>query len=283
MAVRLGTCAYVNDTLTTSGISLSALLVIIYFMLNYWGVKVFARANSLITVFKFLIPGATIAGLIFTGFHSQNFGTTTSFAPYGWPAVLTAVATSGIVFSFNGFQSPVNLAGEARHPSTSIPFAVIGSILLALVIYVLLQVAYIGVVNPADVVKGWSHFNFASPFAELALALNLNWLAVLLYVDAFVSPSGTGSTYMATTTRMIYAMERNNTMPKIFGIVHPFYGVPRPAMWFNLVVSFIFMFFFRGWGTLAAVISVAMVISYLTGPVSLMAQRPISIARSISR
>lgn len=264
---------FVNESLTPMGLVLSALLVIVYFMLNYWGVKVFARANSAITIFKFLIPGATIAGLIFTGFHSENFGTTSSFAPYGWPAVLTAVATSGIVFSFNGFQSPVNLAGEARNPARSVPFAVIGSILLALVIYVLLQIAYIGAVNPADVMKGWSHFNFASPFAELALALNLNWLAFLLYVDAFVSPSGTGTTYMATTTRMIYAMQRNNTMPKIFGLVHPFYGVPRPAMWFNLIVAFIFLFFFRGWSSLAAVISVATVISYLTGPVSLMALR----------
>jgi amino acid transporter len=187
--------------------------------------------------------------------------------------VFTAVATSGIVFAFNGFQSPINLAGEARNPSRSVPFAVIGSILLALVIYVLLQIAYIGAVNPADVMKGWSHFSFASPFAELALALNLNWLAFLLYVDAFVSPSGTGTTYMATTSRMIYAMERNNTMPKMFGNVHPIYGVPRQAMWFNLLVSFIFLFFFRGWSSLAAVISVATVISYLTGPISLMALR----------
>ncbi|WP_028208746.1 APC family permease, partial [Paraburkholderia nodosa] len=92
-------------------------------------------------------------------------------------------------------------------------------------------------------------------------------------------------TYMATTSRMIYAMERNNTMPKMFGNVHPFYGVPRNAMWFNLLVSFIFMFFFRGWSSLAAVISVATVISYLTGPISLMAlkraasdiERPLSV------
>jgi amino acid transporter len=264
---------FLNGSLTPPGLFLSALLVIVYFMLNYWGVKVFARANTAITVFKFIIPGLTILGLLVSGFHSENFGTTSSFAPYGWSAVFTAVATSGIVFSFNGFQSPVNLAGEARNPSKSVPFAVIGSILLALVIYVLLQVAYIGAVNPADVVQGWSHFNFASPFAELALALNLNWLAILLYVDAFVSPSGTGTTYMATTTRMIYAMERNNTLPKMFGNVHPFYGVPRNAMWFNLGVSFIFMFFFRGWSSLAAVISVATVISYLTGPISLMALR----------
>ncbi|TXC88444.1 APC family permease [Paraburkholderia azotifigens] len=268
---------FINGELTTPGLLLSAVLVVIYFMLNYWGVKVFARANSAITIFKFIIPGLTILGLMMSGFHKENvgdsFGGTGAFAPYGWSAVLTAVATSGIVFAFNGFQSPINLAGEARNPAKSVPFAVIGSILLALVIYVLLQIAYIGAVNPADVMKGWSQFNFKSPFAELAIALNLNWLAILLYVDAFVSPSGTGTTYMATTTRMIYAMERNNTMPKIFGSVHPLYGVPRPAMWFNLLVSFIFLFFFRGWSSLAAVISVATVISYLTGPISLMALR----------
>ncbi|CAN7749355.1 APC family permease [Paraburkholderia hospita] len=268
---------FINSELTTLGLLLSAVLVVIYFLLNYWGVKVFARANTTITIFKFIIPGLTILGLMMSGFHKENlgesFGGTGVFAPYGWSAVLTAVATSGIVFAFNGFQSPINLAGEARNPAKSVPFAVIGSILLALVIYVLLQIAYIGSVNPADVVKGWSQFNFKSPFAELAIALNLNWLAILLYVDAFVSPSGTGTTYMATTTRMIYAMERNNTMPKMFGTVHPLYGVPRPAMWFNLFVSFIFLFFFRGWSSLAAVISVATVISYLTGPISLMALR----------
>jgi amino acid transporter len=264
---------FVHGSLTTTGILLSAVLVIIYFMLNYWGVKVFARANTTITVFKFLIPSLTILGLISSGFHSENLGTASNFAPYGWSAVFTAVATSGIVFSFNGFQSPINLAGEARNPARSVPFAVIGSILIALVIYVLLQIAYIGAVNPADVARGWSHFSFASPFAELAIALNLNWLAILLYVDAFVSPSGTGTTYMATTTRMIYAMERNNTMPKMFGVVHPFYGVPRNAMWFNLLVAFVFLFFFRGWSSLAAVISVATVISYLNGPVALMALR----------
>ncbi|WP_420330034.1 APC family permease [Paraburkholderia mimosarum] len=188
-------------------------------------------------------------------------------------SVLTAVATSGIVFSFNGFQSPVSLAGEARNPSRSIPFALIGSILLALVIYGLLQLAFIGVVSPSSIAAGWHGLNFSSPFAELAIAVNLNWLAMLLYVDAFVSPSGTGSIYTATTARMIYAMERNGTMPGVFGTIHPVYGVPRAAMWFNLGVSFVFMFFFRGWGTLAAVISVATVISFLTGPVSVMALR----------
>ncbi|AXF26130.1 amino acid:proton symporter [Burkholderia pyrrocinia] len=265
----------IGEDLTTHGLFASALLVIVYFMLNYWGVKLFVKTNTAITVFKFLVPGATIAGLVWSGFHRENFALAAGghFAPYGWSSVLTAVATSGIVFSFNGFQSPVSLAGEARNPSRSIPFALVGSILLALVIYVLLQVAFIGAVSPSSIAAGWHGLNFSSPFAELAIAVNLNWLAMLLYVDAFVSPSGTGAIYTATTARMIYAMERNGTMPGVFGTIHPVYGVPRAAMWFNLGVSFVFMFFFRGWGTLAAVISVATVISFLTGPVSLMALR----------
>jgi len=264
-----------NGELSTPGLLASAALVVVYFLLNYWGVKLFVKTNSAITIFKIAVPALTVVGLVWGGFHTENFaiGTKAAFAPYGWSAVLTAVATSGIVFSFNGFQSPVSLAGEARHPARSIPFAVVGSILVALVIYVLLQLAFIGAVSPASIREGWAHLDFTSPFAELALALNLNWLAMMLYVDAFISPSGTGAIYTATTARMIHAMERNDTMPRLFGNTHPIYGVPREAMWFNLAVSFVFLFFFRGWGALAAVISVAVVISFLSGPVSLMALR----------
>jgi amino acid transporter len=44
-------------------------------------------------------------------------------------------------------------------------------------------------------------------------------------------------------------------------------------MWFNLIVSFIFLFFFRGWGKLAAVISVATIITYLVVPISVIVLR----------
>src|SRR5690348_2673651 len=95
---------------------------------------------------------------------------------------------------------------------------------------------------------GWHGINFSSPFADLAIILGMQWLATLLFIDAVISPSGTGMTYTATTARMLYGMERNGTLPAILGRVHPKWGVPRPAMWVNLAVSFMFLFFFRGWG-----------------------------------
>src|ERR1700704_4839407 len=257
--------------LTTAGLSISAVLVVIYFLLNFWSVKVFADTNSAITFFKLIVPAATAVALMCTGFHWENFNVGHHVGNLA--SILTAVATSGIIFSFNGFQNPVNLAGEARNPGRSVPFAIFGSIALSTVVYLLLQIAFLGAVAPAHLSEGWAGLEYSSPFAQLALALNLNWLAILLYADAFVSPSGTGTTYTASTARLIYAMERSDTVPEVFGRVHPRFGIPRPAMWFNLLVSFIFLFFFRGWGKLAAVISVATIITYLVVPISVMVLR----------
>ncbi len=57
-----------HGELTPLGLGLSAVLVVIYFLLNYWGVKVFAKANTTITVFKFVIPALTAVALIGAGF-----------------------------------------------------------------------------------------------------------------------------------------------------------------------------------------------------------------------
>jgi amino acid transporter len=261
--------------LTPPGLGICAVLVVLYFLVNYWSVKVFAGTNSAITFFKLIVPAATAIALMCSGFHASNFSVGVHGGAHtaNLASILTAVATSGIVFSYNGFQSPVNLAGEARDPGRSIPFAVFGSLMLSTVVYVLLQVAFLGSVSPEHLHEGWAALEYSSPFAQLALALNLNWLAILLYADAFVSPSGTGTTYTATTARMLYAMARSGSLPRIFGSVHPRYGIPRPAMWFNLLVSFAFLFFFRGWGKLAAVISVATIITYLVVPISVRSLR----------
>ncbi|MGI5224620.1 APC family permease [Actinoallomurus sp. CA-142502] len=259
---------YDGKELHPTGLAIAALLVVVYFLINYWTVRLYAMANGFIMIVKFVVPALTIVGLLASGFHGGNFSHHGGFAPYGWAAVLTAIATSGVVFAFNGFQSPINMAGEARNPGRSVPIALIGALVLSALVYVGLQTAFIGAVPGHLLGHGWSGVDLNSPFADLAIAVNLNWLAVTLYADAFISPSGTGMTYTATTARMIQGMQENGYFPRILGRVHPKYGIPQPAMWFNLVIAFVFLCLFRGWGTLSAVISVATVISYVTGPVS---------------
>ena len=189
-------------------------------------------------------------------------------------SILTAVATSGIVFSYNGFQSPVNLAGEARNPGRSVPFAIFGSIALSTVVYLLLQVAFLGAVAPDHLQRGLGR-------AGIQLAVRA--------AGAGAEPQLAGDPAVCRCLRQperhrhhLHRHHRAHDLrhgaqrhacPQVFGRVHPRYGIPRPAMWFNLVVSFIFLFFFRGWGKLAAVISVATIITYLVVPISVMVLR----------
>ncbi|MFG2844014.1 APC family permease [Kitasatospora sp. NPDC048296] len=264
---------YDGKELSTSGVALASVLLLVYFALNWFAITLFAKTNTAITVFKVVVPTLTAGALLFAHFDTSHFTDHGGFAPNGWSAVFTAVATSGIVWAFNGFQSPLNLAGEARNPGKSLPKAVISSILIALVIYIALQVAFLGAVPDDGLANGWGGLGYTSPLADLAMAWGLNWLAMLLYADAFVSPSGTGMIYAATTSRMIHGVQENGHLPKIFGKVDAKTGIPRPALLLNLVVAFLFLAVFRGWGSLAEIVSVATVISYITGPVAVMSLR----------
>lgn len=262
-------------TLTPRGLILASALIIVFFLLNFWGVKLFARSNAVITVFKLAVPTLTAVALIAASVHPAHFAArpTTGFMPYGVAGLLTAVSTSGIVLTFNGFQSPLNLAGEARDPDRTVPFAVIGSVIIGGGVYVLLQAAFLVAVGPGQLAHGWAGINMSSPFAELALALNLNWLALLLYADAFVSPTGAGITDMATSSRMLLGIQLNGLAPKMLGRIDPRFGVPRGALWFNLIFAMAVLCGFRGWNALAALISVATALSYLMVPISAMSLR----------
>ncbi|WP_108652380.1 APC family permease [Dongshaea marina] len=266
-----------TGSLSTTGLALAAVLMLVYFALNFWGLSLFARSQNAITTFKILIPCFAVGSIVIAGFHQSNFTLVHhAFAPYGWAGPLTAVATAGIVFAYNGFQSPMHFAGEAKNPKRDLPLAIILTTLFAVILYIGLQVAFIGGVEPGALGKSGWHLNFSSPFAQLAIALNLNLLMMLLYLDAFVSPSGTGITYMGTTTRMLFAMSEHGHMPHKFQALHPRYHIPRPALWANLAVGFLFLYLFRGWGHLAGIISAATVITYLVGPMSAMSLRKIA-------
>lgn len=269
---------YDGKELTGSGVAFASVLLVFYFFLNWFAITLFAKANTAITVFKVIVPIMTAGALIAAHFDTNNIKDNGGFAPNGYSAVFSAVAVSGIVWAYNGFQSPINMAAEARTPGRSLPKAVIGSIVIALVIYVALQVAFLGGVPAADLAEGngWAGLAYDSPLADLSLAWGLNWLALLLYADAFVSPSGTGMIYAATTSRMIHGVQENGHLPGIFGRVDKKTGIPRPALVLNLVIAFLFLAVFRGWGSLAEIVSVATVISYITGPVAVMSLRRLS-------
>ncbi|WEV54874.1 APC family permease [Leuconostocaceae bacterium ESL0723] len=265
----------VRGEITTPGLMVVFGFIAIFTLLNYWSVELLTRFTTFISFFKLGVPILTIVMLTLSGFHPQNYGSNLhEFMPYGSAPIFAATTVSGIIFSFNAFQTIINMGSEVENPKRNIYRGITISLGISALLYILIQSTFITAIDPSDIAKyGWHGINFQSPFADLAILLGIHWLAVLLYVDAFVSPFGTGVSFVASTGRALAAMTSNNHIPKFVGKINEAYGIPRIAMVTNAVLSMLMVSIFRSWGTLAAVISTATLIAYLTGPVTVMSLR----------
>ncbi len=261
-------------TLTGLGYTLAFVLLALFVVINYVGVRWFARINNVLVWWKLAIILIVIIAFLATQFRTDNF-TSQGFMPNHWQGVFEAIATSGIVFSFLGFRQGIELAGETSNPRKYVPIAVIGSVVLTGVIYVALQVAFIGSLNPADFARGWSEMGFKNdfgPLAAIATALGLAWLATLLYIDAIVSPADTGLIYTTVTARVSYAMARNGNAPRpLAKTTHR--GVPLVSLLVAFVLGLIVLLPFPSWQQLVGFITSATVLSFAAGPVVVAALR----------
>jgi amino acid transporter len=253
-----------TEVLTGYGYAAAAILMALFTVLNLYGVSRLARVNTAIVWWKIAIPLVTIVAVAVTQFRGSNFTAGDGFAPDGIHGILSAVATGGVIFAFQGFEQAVQFGGETSNPKRNIPFAVIGSMLIGTVMYVLLQLVFLGGLNPASAKNGWAELSFANdagPFAGIALGLGIGWLATLLYIDAFVSPAGTGLIYTGSSARLTYGMGRNGYIPHFFDRLND-RGVPWISILFAYGVGMIVFLPFPGWQKLVSFVTSATVIIY---------------------
>jgi len=248
--------------LSVLGVLLGLAFMAVFLLLNWFGVLLFARVNTAVTVAKFLVPTVTVIALVASGFHGSNFTAHGGFAPYGYSAPLTAIATAGVIYAYTGFQGPVDLAGEARDPKRDIPRAVLSALLLSMLVYLGLQVAFTAAVPAGALGHGWHGIDFNSPFAQLATSLNLSWLSWTLYADAIASPAGSALVFTAETSREAYALGKNGLLPQSVARVHRGTGVPRRALLINYVIGVAFLLPFGNWQSIVAATSVLGLFAY---------------------
>lgn len=258
---------------TTIGFLFQVAWLILFFLLNYWSVNIFGKANTIVTIFKFVVPGLIIIFLLMH-LHIHNF-TVGGASPGGLDGIFAAVTGAGIVFAFNGFRMPIEFAGEARSPQKDIPRAIIFSVLVGLLIYLLLQFAFIGAVPGHKLSGGWVSVKFNSPWEGLAAALGIGWLANLVLLDAVISPSATGNIYFSATARSLFAWAKNGTFYKLFSKVDPKTGLPRGALWLTLIMAILWMSpaKFQVWAGLVGASTSAKALTFVVGPVSLASLR----------
>ena len=260
----------------------------VFVAVNFLAMRIFARVNNVITWWKVVVPVLAIIVLL-THWHTGNFTAGgTGFMPGGIKALFGALPAAGIIFAYSGFEQCDQLAGEIKNPGRNLPRAIVISVLIGTAIYCLLQVAFIVALPPALVGSHGgliglscpstgtcnptiSELN-AGPFAAVAVLAGVGWLAHILRIDAFISPSGTGLIYTTGTSRISYGLARNRYAPQIFGRVDR-NGVPWVGLIGAFLIGLLFLLPFPSWHSLVGLITGASVLMYAGAPLSLGAFR----------
>ena len=87
----------------------------------------------------------------------RNFTAGGGFMPYGAHGIFAALP-AGVVFALQGFEQAIQMAGEAKRPAADISRAVITAMAIGTVVYILLEIAFIGGARPgATSSHGWAN------------------------------------------------------------------------------------------------------------------------------
>ncbi|MGO9560965.1 MAG: APC family permease [Acidimicrobiales bacterium] len=273
-----------NGTLSGTGIGVAVGLMLFFVLVNVIGIRWLANVNNGLTTWKVLIPILAIVVFLLFKFHGGNFTAGGGFFVHsgGGPAktILEAIPGGGIVFALLGFEQAVQLGGESANPQRDLPRAVIGSILIGVVIYVLVQFAFIGALDPATIAHyhSWANLGsdltlYASPYYTVATVAGLTWLAWILRIDAVVSPGGTGLIYLTSASRLSFGLSKNGYIPAAFEKSSPRTKVPVFGIIVSTIVGLLFLLPFPAWGKLVGVVTGASVLMYAGAPLALGALR----------
>ena len=180
----------------------------------------------------------------------------------------------------------MQLGGEAKNPGRDLPRAVILSIIIGAIIYILIQVAFIGGDDAERAARQWRvDWAWATSTSPVATALarrsrssrwsaspGISWLATVLRIDAVVSPGGTGLMYETSSARLSFGLSRNGFVPTAFERVNasrvPVFGVIVATL-----VGVLFLLPFPSWAKLVGIVTSASVFMYAGAPVALGALR----------
>ncbi len=81
-------------------------------------------------------------------FSGSNFSAGNGFGPAGFKGILSAIASGGVIFAYLGFEQAIQFGGETSNPQRNIPFAVIGAMVVGTIVYIMLELAFVGALNP---------------------------------------------------------------------------------------------------------------------------------------
>ena len=241
-----------------------------FFFLHTRGLKASSQFQNITTVIKvFIVVAIAAAGIAagdFIGFQpalTEASGPTAGLLGF-------ALAYQSISFAYYGWEDAAKMAEEVKDPGTALPKILVGGALAVIVLYLLMNVAFLAVLTPAEMA--------ADP--ELIAALTIS--------TVFGDAAGTAVTAAALIIlvsslnvnflglpRVAYGLAQHGLSPQIFTEVDD-RGTPRKALYFIsawigfLALSGAFEFLIRFMMTVAIAVDTMVLLGYF----KLRAQRP---------
>ncbi len=190
-------------------------VVLMITCLLYVGIKESARLNTVIVFFKLGMIGLFILyGL--PHFNAEKHWI--PFMPNGWNGVMTGA--SMIFFAYIGFDSVSTAAEEAKNPQRTLPIAIIGSLVICTILYVLVSAVLTGMA-PLNVLKN------SKPVAEALISVGANGIADIISLGAVLSMTSVLLVMQLGQTRIFFAMSRDGLLPSVMSRVHKRFGTPH--------------------------------------------------------
>ena len=207
-------------------------IVLLITFLLVRGTRESARVNAVMVGIKLLV----LAFFVVVAFSAFNSGHFVPFAPQGVQGV--TVAAGVIFFAYIGFDAVSTGSEESNNPGRDLPIAVIGSLLISTVIYILVAIAAVGVA-PVEVLTG----SDAPLAAALREGAGIPWAGAVLAAGALIAITTVVLVIMYGQTRIFFAMCRDGLFPRRLAKVHPRYGTPsRLTIGFGVFISLLAAF-----------------------------------------
>ncbi len=218
--------------------NLPAFLIVIFVIsLLIKGTKKAASANNFIVVLKVsAVIFVIVAGVFFI--NADNWA---PFIPdatqiidkeghahdaYGIGGIVSGAAA--IFFAYVGFDAVSTQAGEAINPKKDVPFAIIASLLVCTVLYILVSLVLTGMMHYQD-------FNPLGQYPEaikapVAYAFDIAGQAWAGYIITIAATIGLISVLMVMImgqSRIFLGMSKDGLIPPVFSKIHPISGTPK--------------------------------------------------------
>jgi len=147
--------------------------------------------------------------------------------------MLTALVP--ILFAYGGWQSCANIAAEIKNPARNLPRANVLGVIVVVVLYLSLNLAYLWVLTPSQIAGS------AALAADVARTVAGDAGARFVALLIVVSSLGFLAVVILTGARLVYAMAADGLFFAQAARLHPRYHTPVFALWFQAAVSLALM------------------------------------------